>query len=157
MTEGELLAKAVEIAAQVHAKAMDKAGAPYILHPLRLLSQAETPAEKMVAILHDVIEDDDNPDPALRWTWERLAAIGFPAEVLGALELVTRRESDTYDAFIERIATADGEAGAIARRVKLLDLVDNMDVRRLADVTEKDAERLRRYHKHYQRLKALVR
>jgi (p)ppGpp synthase/HD superfamily hydrolase len=87
-----------------------------------------------VAILHDVVEDTD-------WTIEQLRAEGFSEEVLQAVACLTHRENENYDEFLARI-----ESNAIARRVKLADLEDNMDVRRLNALTEKDLQRLQRYH-----------
>lgn len=148
-----MLARAVEIAAQVHADQKDKAGEPYILHPMRLAVRArgfgvET---QMVAMLHDVVEDDERP-AGERWTVERMRAEGFPETVAAAVEHMTRREGESYEAFVERIAAAEGRAGEVARRVKLLDLEDNMDVVRLADVSDEDAKRLRRYRAAHRRL-----
>jgi hypothetical protein len=94
----------------------------------------------MVAVLHDVVEDSP-------WTLERLRGLGYPEEVLGALDCLTKREGETYEAFIERVLPHP-----LARRVKRADLEDNMDVRRLPAVTAKDAERLARYRAAWARL-----
>ncbi len=135
------LEDAIALAVQAHRGQRDKAGQTYILHPLRVMMRLETEAERMVAILHDVVEDTP-------YTLERLRAQGYPEEVLGALDCLTRREGETYEAFIERV-----RPHPLARRVKLADLEDNMDVRRLAAVTAKDAERLARYRAAWARLK----
>ena len=116
---------------------MDKAGQPYILHPLRLMMRVETETEKIVAVLHEVVEDSQPPQ---RWGFDELRREGFSEPVLAALECVTRREGETYEEFIRRSLTHP-----VARRVKLADLEDNMDVRRLATLIDRDAERLRRY------------
>src|SRR5437867_8182400 len=133
------LAKAIAIAAQAHqAQAhqaqLDKAGAPYILHPLRLVLRMHSETEMMAAILHDVVEDTD-------WTLDKLRQAGFSEEVVQAVECLTHRGHETYDEFIARVRT-----NAIASKVKLADLEDNMDMRRLRTLTEKDAERLHKYH-----------
>lgn len=143
-----LLERAVAIAVQAHQGQRDKVGQAYILHPLRLLARASGPEEQIVAVLHDVVEDSE-------WTFEALAAEGFPPIILTALSLVTKltEEERDYDRFITRIASAEGRAGEIARAVKRLDLADNMDILRLSEITEKDVERLRRYRVAYERLR----
>ena len=78
--------------------------------------------------------------PPKRWGLDELPREGFSVEVLAALECVTRREGETCEEFIRRSL-----AHPIARRVKLADLEDNVDIRRLATLTDRDAERLRRY------------
>ncbi len=128
------LAKAIAIAAQAHQEQLDKAGAPYILHPLRMMLRMSSETEMMAAILHDVVEDTD-------WTLDGLRQAGFSDEVVQAVECLTHREHETYDEFIARVRT-----NPIATKVKLADLEDNMDMRRLSTVTEKDAQRLHRYH-----------
>lgn len=97
------------------------------------MAAVETDPEKMVAILHDVVEDTD-------WTFEKLVQEGFPEEIIEALKCVTKREGEDYEDFVKRSATNE-----IARRVKLADLEHNMDARRLSNVTEKDIERLKKY------------
>ncbi len=133
MNEMELLERAIEIAVQAHRGQKDRYGAPYILHPLRVMARVQTPTEKIVAILHDVVEDTN-------WTFEQLKAEGFPEGVLTALQCVTKREGEPYEAFVNRSAS-----NPVARRVKIADLEDNMDVRRLPGVTEEGWQRLKKY------------
>ncbi|NMO17557.1 GTP pyrophosphokinase [Pyxidicoccus fallax] len=135
------LEDALTLAVEAHRGQKDKADRPYILHPLRVMMRLETDEERTVALLHDVVEDTP-------WTLERLRERGYPDAVLSALDALTRREGETYEAFIERL-----RPHALARRVKLADLEDNMDVRRLAAVTPKDAERLSRYRAAWARLR----
>jgi hypothetical protein len=97
------------------------------------LARVQTEDEQIVAILHDVVEDTP-------WTFEKLATEGFPPHILGALACVTKQDGEAYEAFVERSAS-----NPIARQVKLADLEDNMDVRRLGGVTEKDRDCLNRY------------
>ena len=89
------LAKAIRIAATAHENQFDKGGAPYVLHPLRLMMALQGEDEKIVAVLHDVIEDC--PD---QWNFSKLRAEGFSEAVLEALAHVTKRpeEKDDYDA-----------------------------------------------------------
>lgn len=136
-----LLERAIAIAVDAHQGQFDKAGAPYILHPLRMMMRLETPSEKIVAVLHDVIEDTP-------WTFDALRSEGFPKEVIEAIAGVTRRGDETYEAFIDRAA-----GNPLARAVKLADLEDNMDVRRLEALNAKDQMRLSRYLKSWQKLK----
>jgi (p)ppGpp synthase/HD superfamily hydrolase len=92
-----LLERAIAIAEQQHAGQVDKAGRPYIEHPKRVMNAMSNDAERIVAILHDVIEDTN-------LTLEQLAAEGFPDYVLEALDSVTRRDGETYEAFVARAA-----------------------------------------------------
>ena len=130
------LGKAIAIAAQAHQDQYDKAGAPYILHPLRMMLRMSSETEMMVAILHDVVEDTN-------WTPDQLRQ--------QAVECLTHRDQETYDEFIARVRT-----NAIASKVKLADLEDNMDMRRLRTLTEKDAERLHKYHRAWLALRQAV-
>jgi (p)ppGpp synthase/HD superfamily hydrolase len=139
-----LLEKAIAIAVEAHAGKLDKAGAPYILHPLRVMFRVASDEEKIVAVLHDVVEDHADV-----WPVERLCAVGFPPHLLAALDGVTKRDGESYEKFIERSA-----ANPISLHVKLADLEDNLDVRRLPELTEKDRERLNRYVAAYRRLSA---
>lgn len=129
------LERAIAIAAQAHAGQTDKAGAPYILHPLRMMLTLETEAERIVAVLHDVVEDT----PV---TLDDLRAERFTDEILAALESVTRRDGEDYEAFVLRAGQ-----NPIGRRVKLADLRDNSDISRIPAPTEKDYGRLEKYRR----------
>ncbi|MEQ1768335.1 MAG: GTP pyrophosphokinase [Devosia sp.] len=132
------LQRAIEIALAAHADQFDKAGALYILHPLRVMLAQTTEKARIVAVLHDVVEDCED------WSLDRLRAEGFSEEIVSAIDAVTKRpgEEDDYDKFIER-----GSRNALAREVKLADLRDNSDLSRLANPTEKDRARVARYQK----------
>ena len=136
------LEDAIALAVQAHRGQVDKAGQPYILHPLRMLFRLESEEERIVAVLHDVIEDTPTTPADLR-------ALGYTEEILQALECVTRRPDETYEEFIER-----ARANPLARRVKLADLEDNMDLRRMRALSDHDQERLQRYLQAWQALKA---
>ena len=127
------LERAIEIAAAAHAGQIDKAGHPYILHPLRVMLRVSTEHERMSAVLHDVVEDT----PV---TFDQLAREGFPQEVLLAIEALTKRPGESRLQAAERAA-----ANPIARVVKLADNAENMDLSRIAAPTEKDFARLREY------------
>ena len=135
------LENAIALAVEAHRGQKDKNGGPYILHPLRVMFRVETEVERIVAVLHDVVEDTGR-------TFDDLRALGFSEEVLQALDCVTKREGENYEDFVERSAS-----NPIAHRVKLADLEDNMDVRRLLSVEDKDRDRLARYLKAWHRLK----
>lgn len=127
---------AIALASTSHRGQHDKAGAPYILHPLRVmlaLGPNASQSARIAAVLHDVVED-------CGVTREELAQLGVAPDALRAIDGVTRRESETYEEFIARLAP-----DALARQVKLADLRDNLDLSRIADPTPRDFERLERY------------
>lgn len=134
------LEEAISIAVEAHRGQKDRAGAPYILHPLRVMFRVQTDAERMAAVLHDVVEDTG-------WTLDALRERGFPSEVVEAVDHLTRRGGESYDDFVTRAA-----AHPVARRVKVADLEDNMDVRRTGTLSESDVERLSRYLRAWRRL-----
>ena len=135
------LQRAIEIATEAHQGQFDKAGRDYIGHPLRVMEMGKTEEEKIVGVLHDVIEDTD-------WTFERLAEEGFSDEVIAALRCVTKiSENENYDDFIDRV-----KKNPLAVAVKINDLTDNMDIRRLPYLSDKDVKRLKKYLKAYKRL-----
>ena len=135
------LERAIEIAVEAHRGQVDKAGCEYVEHPLRVMASGRTLEEKIVGVLHDVVEDSD-------WTFARLEAEGFSADVIDALRCVTKlSDSEPYDKFIARI-----KKNPLAVAVKLNDLADNMDIRRLPYISEKDVKRLKKYLKAYKQL-----
>ena len=136
-----LLEKALQIATDAHLYQVDKAGAPYIFHPIRVLNRCSTDDEKIVALLHDTIEDTEV-------TAEYLLMEGFPRNIVDAILSVTRNEDENYEDFIKR-----SRLNPIGRQVKLHDLEDNMDITRLNELTEKDLYRLNKYIKAYKYLK----
>jgi (p)ppGpp synthase/HD superfamily hydrolase len=140
-----LLAKAIAIAAKAHENQQDRGGHPYVLHPIRVMMQMQTEDTKIVAVLHDVVEDTD-------WTIDKLRQEGFPEYILDAIDSVTRGENEMYRDFVER--TSKNHLGTI---VKLGDLRDNMDVTRLDEMEQRDAEMLmKRYHPSWRKLKAAL-
>lgn len=135
------LQRAIEIATEAHKGQVDKSGKDYIGHPLRVMEMGKTEEEKIVGVLHDVIEDTD-------WTFEKLAEEGFSDEVIAALKCVTKTsENEDYDDFIDRV-----KKNPLAVAVKLNDLSDNMDIRRLPYLSDKDVKRLKKYLKAYKKL-----
>ena len=129
------LERAIEIAVEAHKGVFDKGGNPYILHPLRVMFSLEKEAEKIVGVLHDVVEDAED------WDFERLEKEGLSAEILDGLRSVTKiTEDEDYDEFIKRCLTND-----IGRAVKVADIRDNLDVNRIETLSEKDLKRLNKY------------
>lgn len=127
------LERAIEIAARAHAGQVDKAGQPYILHPLRLMLAVQGLHARMAAVLHDVVEDSAT-------SFEDLRGEGFPEEVLEAIHALTKAPGESRIEAARRAA-----AHPLARVVKLADVSDNMDLSRIAQPTEKDFARLREY------------
>jgi (p)ppGpp synthase/HD superfamily hydrolase len=129
------LQRAIEIAVEAHRGMTDKGGNPYILHPLRVMQSLFTEEEQIVVVLHDVVEDCEG------WTFARLKNEGFSENVLEALASVTKSNDDkNYDEFINRALK-----NSIGRKVKIADIVDNLDVRRIDEIAEKDVARLQKY------------
>jgi (p)ppGpp synthase/HD superfamily hydrolase len=131
------LEKAIGIALQAHAGTIDKSGAPYILHPLRLMMSFKDQETMISAVLHDVVEDSSV-------TFEDLAEAGFSHHVLATQRLLTHTKDTPYMDYIKALA-ADPQA----RAIKLADLEDNMDITRIANPTEKDLKRIQRYTEAY--------
>lgn len=137
-----LLEVAIQIAVEAHSGQLDKAGQPYVLHPLKVMLSLSNEKDRIVGVLHDVIEDTNI-------TYDYLIANGFKGEteILQALKSITKEENETYEEFIERVAL-----NQIAKRVKLADLQDNMDLSRILNPTRKDFERIKKYGKAKERL-----
>lgn len=129
------LEQAIALAATAHAGQVDKAGAPYILHPLRVMLSVSSLEAKITAVLHDVVEDCEI-------SLEQLRQAGFSDEILAAIDSVTKRSGESYENFIQRAA-----ANPIGRQVKMADLQDNSDLSRIANPTERDFERLAKYQR----------
>lgn len=132
---------ALRIAVDAHAGQTDNEERPYILHVLQVVNGSRPDLETMtVAALHDVVEDSPI-------TLAHLRDQGFPERILEAVDAISRRDGETYEDYIERVARVP-----LATRVKLPDLEHNMDVRRLAHVAPSDAARLERYRAAWTRL-----
>lgn len=129
------LNRAIVIAAEAHAGQVDKGGAPYILHPLRIMLAVHGTQAQIAAVLHDVVEDSGI-------TLETLAAEGFDKDILDALEALTKRPGESRLDAARRAA-----AHPIARVVKLADNADNADLSRIPNPTIKDYQRLQEYEK----------
>ncbi|MBN1517092.1 HD domain-containing protein [Candidatus Sumerlaeota bacterium] len=128
------LDKAIQIAAKAHEGQMDRQGQPYILHPLRVMLHMQTNEGRIAAVLHDVVEDSTT-------TLDDLRQAGFTEFVVQAVDAVSRRDGEDYMDFVKRSAQ-----NPLGKQIKLADLHDNMDLRRICTKTEKDQQRLERYH-----------
>ncbi len=131
----KLLELAIKIAHKAHAGQLDKAGKPYILHPLTVMAQMDTDESKIVAMLHDAIEDSD-------LTIVELVQAGFPKLITDAIAAITKLDGEMYADYLLRVM-----ANAIARKVKIADVTHNMDISRITNPTEKDFQRLEKYKK----------
>ena len=140
MNFDELREKAMQIAIKVHRGQLDKGGNDYINHPVRVERRCTCQEDRLVALLHDTIEDGNIAS-------EYLLLVGFSQEVVDAVLSVSRKRGEDYFEFIQRC-----KANPIGRRVKICDLEDNMDITRLKELTEKDIERLKKYHEAYKML-----
>lgn len=138
----ELLKLAHEICSTAHEGQTDKVGMPYHLHPERVAARCTTEAERIVALLHDTVEDTDV-------TPEYLLGRGFPQYIVDAILSVTKRDGESYEAFVAR-----AKQNPIGRIVKIHDLEDNMDIRRLNTLSDESVARLRKYLAAYHFLKS---
>lgn len=137
----KILSNAISLAIQAHEGQVDKSGMPYAGHIMRVMAAGRTMDEKIVGVLHDVVEDTG-------WTFDALLKEGFPVHIIDALRCVTKLSDDEpYDEFIERVKT-----NSLAVAVKINDLTDNMDVRRYKELSDWDVKRLKKYLKAYQEL-----
>lgn len=137
---GNSLETAIKIAVTAHSGQVDKANQPYILHPLRVMFSLQTDKERIVGVLHDVIEDTDI-------TYEYLKSNGFDDEIIEGIKSVTKVQDETYDEFIDR-----AKLNSIGINVKLADLEDNMNINRIENPTDKDCQRMEKYRKAKERL-----
>lgn len=135
-----LLDKAAMICVRGHACQRDKTGSAYFLHPMRVAMRCASDEEKMVALLHDTIEDTDV-------TAEYLLAEGFPQSVVDGILSVTKRDGESYEDFVAR-----AKQNPLGRVVKLHDLEDNLDIFRLSELDEAMMIRYNKYLRAYRYL-----
>jgi ppGpp synthetase/RelA/SpoT-type nucleotidyltranferase len=137
--------KAIEFATRAHQGQVDKSGVPIFFHLTYVASHGTTDEERVVGLLHDIIEDTEI-------TADDLMSEGFTPEVIAAVELLTKRPGEDYFSYIERVAT-----NPLAVRVKLVDLEHNMQLNRLPTPQERDLERLKIYRQAFARLTRIQR
>ena len=113
---------------------------PYIFHPLRVMLSLSDPADQIVAVLHDAVEDSD-------LELRHLVETGYPPEIVGAVDALTHHAGESYDEYIERVA-----GNEIARRVKVVDLRENLANNLRLQPSPENAERIARYERALARL-----
>lgn len=136
-TARRLLGRAIADASVAHEGQYTKDGLPYILHPLHVMDQFTDSVEKIVAVLHDVVEDCDE------WTVARVLENYGPL-IAAAVDALSRRkeQNESYDDMLVRC-----RAHPLATRVKLADLHHNSDMFRLPKLSDKDLCRVNKYHR----------
>lgn len=140
------LAKAIQFAVEKHGEQRDKGGNTYIRHPLRVMEKMDSEDEMVVAVLHDVVEDTDA-------TLEDLRALGLTFTQIMAVDALTKKEGQTDEQYISEILKSH-----VARKVKIADIEDNMNLKRLKnrrELSEKDFVRLTKYAKFWSILNGL--
>ena len=130
----KLIEASLTIALRAYAGKVDKAGREYILHPLRVMAKMKTDEEMSAALLHDVLEDSEI-------TAEELHTEGIPAQVVEAVQYLSKHENEDYQDFVARL-----KKNGLAAKVKLADIEDNIDVLRLNSLGENDLARIKKYH-----------
>lgn len=132
-----LLSKAIALAATAFEKKFDNGGSPYIMHLIRVMNGVDQSDSELmqIAVLHDLIEDTD-------YFLDDLISMGYSIRVTSALDLLTHREWESYESYIERLSV---NKDAVA--VKLSDLRDNTDITRLKGLRKKDFKRMEKYHR----------
>jgi (p)ppGpp synthase/HD superfamily hydrolase len=129
------LEDAISLAVKAHRRRKDKGGAAYILHSLRVMLRMKTKDERIVAVLHDVVEDT-------KYTLEDLRKAGYFQKILRSLDYLTKRESEEYDQFIKRV-----KRNPLARKVKIVDIEDNLDLARIRKPKKRDFKRIDKYRR----------
>lgn len=125
---------ALQIAQKAHVGQVDKAGKDYILHPITVSSYMDTDTEKAIAYLHDVLEDTNVTADDLRTI--------FSNEIVDAVIILTHRKDESYFEYIQRVSKSN-----LAKKIKVADLLHNLDITRIKEPTKSDYERLEKYKK----------
>ena len=138
-----MLSKMLVLATNSHAGQFDKGGKPYIMHCLKVMEYLHTDDEELmcIALGHDLVEDT-------KVTYHQLEEAGFSERVILGIWSLTKQRGQTYDEYKEQVF-----ANQDAMRVKLCDLRHNSDIRRLKGVTQKDVDRIAKYHQFYLEIK----
>jgi len=143
----EQLTIAMSIATTAHEGQTDKAGNAYILHPIAVANRVDSVEQKIVAILHDVVEDT-------YITFDFLYAKGFPSNIVEAVEALTRKKTETYAEFCNRASK-----NKLALEVKIADLQENLDITRFQNPSTEEMvqflSRSKRYAKELEKLQRI--
>ena len=134
-----IVENALRLVAIHQGKQVDKGGNPYILHLIKVALQLDTEQQRCAALLHDIIEDTD-------CNYVDLVNAGIPMEVIEIVKIVTRKKDESYMDFIKRIKNSNNDD---AKKIKLLDIIDNMDLTRLDEITHDDLKRCEKYRKAF--------
>jgi len=147
LKKGEMLGHMIVLATNAHAGQFDKAGVPYILHPLAVMGMlsADDEERQCIAILHDVVEDT-------KITYQDLRDAGATDRVVAGVKALTKQPGQTYDEYQEEVF-----GNIDAMYVKSKDLTHNSDIKRLKGVTDKDIARIVKYHTFYLMLQERIR
>lgn len=133
---------ALKIAQKAHVGQLDKGGKPYINHPIAVSKMVNSEEEKIVALLHDTVEDSEI-------TIKDIKQYGFSDNVVDAITSMTKRTGETYDEYIKRLSQNN-----LAIKVKLADLKHNSDISRIPEPTSRDYARVEKYKKIILKLKS---
>ena len=131
----ELLDKAISIAVVSHSGQVNDKAEPYVLHPLRMMFKAVTIEEKIVAVLHDVIEKTTID-------LEYLRSAGFSDRIVLAIDALSRRPQESYDKYIDRV-----RENKLATKVKIIDLDDNISSLNLGKSQDIESDKFLKYQK----------
>jgi len=144
MKRGEMLSSAIHIATNAHHGQFDKGGNPYILHPFAVMGLLEVEEEELqcMALLHDVVEDT-------KITYNELRDAGMSDRVIEGVKILTKQRGQSYEEYKELVFSSRD-----AMIVKLADLTHNTDIRRLKGVSQKDIDRMAKYHVFFLEIKS---
>lgn len=135
-----LIDKAARLAIEVHSGMLDKAGVPMIFHPFAVAAKGRNDAERILGLLHDVIEDSPEANKSL--LLKRIYS-KFGDEIGDALDAISRRVGEPYMAeYLVRVSQ-----NSLAHAVKIYDLGHNSDLSRIPVPSARDYARLDRYHR----------
>ncbi len=145
-TSGILLNAMLVLTVNAHSGQFDKGGKPYILHPLRIMHRLRTQDEELqcIALGHDVIEDCDI-------TYDQLREAGMTERVIDGIRCMTKIPGESYSEYKAKVMS-----NRDSMQVKKEDLRDNSDIRRLTGITQRDIERMQRYHSFWVQIEAAL-
>lgn len=130
---------ALRLIADYQGKQVDLGGNAYILHPIRIALKLDNETQRAAALLHDIIEDTS-------CSYAVLESRCISKEVIDIVRILTRLEDESYMDYIRRIKDSNNND---AIKIKMLDLIDNMDLTRLKEITPKDMKRCEKYQKAF--------
>lgn len=138
-----MVVAALKLLVKYQGEQTDKGGHPYVLHPIRLALQLDNETQRAAALLHDIIEDTD-------CTYHILRQEGISEDIIDIVRILTKKKDESYFNYVKRVKDSKN---INAIKIKKLDLIDNMDLTRLKEVTQKDIDRVEnRYKKAFELL-----